>query len=419
MSSVLSPALSSVLTFVWENQYSSFYRDHWQRVRGRTFTPQTVSTLEDIPLLTREDLMRCIHPSERLFIPLSQVSMLRSTSGTSGKGALHVWREYFPHRMYHSLVRHGARRAMVFNTYHYLMSSVVAGRAAKLEIVGGDPHDLKRAARIARDLSVDTLILTPTVALVFAEYLRPLRSLETIRHILLWGEYVSEATNEVITELFPQALRYHYYASAEANDTVLFSEPSCQEGYRALHTFPEDFLYEVIEEELVITSLRLPHAMPLIRYTTGDTVMWTHEPCVCGNRAPRLVFLGRKEGDFVRVGGGEVRLEEVEKVMVNFRAMLAPLFVVSVSERRDDQKRRMVSLTVRITKRDGISIPDSTLASHLLSAFLKELRLSPTMRLEDAVRAGLFEVPNIIFVPPSEIKVKNPRIELEKVRESP
>lgn len=61
---------------------------------------------------------------------------------------------------------------------------------------------------------------------------------------------------------------------------------ACGEG-EGLHVCEEDFCAEIVESELVLTSLTL-EAMPFVRYRTGLRARILAEPCPCGRTTLRL-----------------------------------------------------------------------------------------------------------------------------------
>ncbi|MCH7883524.1 hypothetical protein IIA95_03880 [Patescibacteria group bacterium] len=176
-----------------------------------------------------------------------------------------------------------------------------------------------------------------------------------------------------------------------------------------MHVRADFFFPEIIDGELIITSLRLPHAMPLVRYRTGDAAHVVKDACSCDDSDPRIELLGRINSDFVRIGGGEIRVEEVERIMTPFYVYIEPLFKIEVQEHYSKRKRT-AELTCLVIKKSNSSLSEEMLRYQIITVLMEELRLSPAMCLKDAVVAKLFMPPKVNFVSRLPFNTKNPRI---------
>ena len=140
--------------------------------------------------------------------------------------------------------------------------------------------------------------------------------------------------------------------------------------------------------EIVLTTLKEHMANPLVRYRTGDAARFVETPCRCGRIEPRIELLGRIGGDTIRMAGGEVKIEEVDRVMATLGPYVEPDFFVEIGEEEHGQTIA-ATFTIHVRKRPLEWLDERTLKEQVTSAFLKEFRLSPKMRLEEAVAAGL------------------------------
>jgi phenylacetate-CoA ligase len=86
-----------------------------------------------------------------------------------------------------------------------------------------------------------------------------------------------------------------------------------------LHVMEDAYYAEVVQEELVLTTLRRPGS-PLLRYRTGDVVSAERRaPCACGSHELCLLggILGRKD-DMVVVRGVNIFPTAVEQIVRSF-----------------------------------------------------------------------------------------------------
>lgn len=407
-----APQLQNILTELQNSKKSSFYRNFW---KDKNFTlPPSLSqkTWETIPFLTRGDITKVTHPSERLYSAISEIECVRSTSGTSGREALYLWRDAFPPEIYSWYHRQGAKR--ILGVYPLSNYPNLAGPIpyAGFEIVFGDSHNLLYTAKVAKEARVDTIAVTPTLGLVFGEYLAKINYHTEIKLIALYAEYCTRAGYEHLQGLFPNAGFLFNYASSESNGFATASTEKCgKDTHKSSHIL-KDYYLEIIEGELILTSLRTPQPFPLVRYKTGDAASITTEPCVCGLQTPRVVFEGRIGGDFINAGGGRVTGEEIDRILTPFYTHIEKVFKVEVIEKKSDTNI-ISELHIEISKKEENKINNELLIFQISEAF-KNLRLSPTMKLDQAIHAGLFETPVIKLVPFTGVHHKNPRLIVRK-----
>jgi phenylacetate-CoA ligase len=122
------------------------------------------------------------------------------------------------------------------------------------------------------------------------------------------AEVLSRADRDLIEEHLRGPV-YDYYGSRDAG--AIAGECRARDG---LHVFSDLIRVEVIREngspcaagevgEVVVTNLH-EHAMPLIRYRTGDRAAWLARRCRCGLTYPLISSLAGRVGDFIRTPGG-------------------------------------------------------------------------------------------------------------------
>jgi phenylacetate-coenzyme A ligase PaaK-like adenylate-forming protein len=91
------------------------------------------------------------------------------------------------------------------------------------------------------------------------------------------------------------------YGSSEASGFITRSTNECTNPFNTMHENSSKFFIEIVDSEIILTTLLLPHALPLIRYRTGDAARFIDAPCPCGNPERRIEILGRIDGDFIRM----------------------------------------------------------------------------------------------------------------------
>ncbi|MCZ6794181.1 MAG: AMP-binding protein [Planctomycetota bacterium] len=176
----------------------------------------------------------------------------------------------------------------------------------------------------------------------------------------------------------------------------------CHENPGGIHTLESEFIVEVLvpgEEspvapgergELVLTNLGRAGS-PVIRYRTGDLVLWRDEPCPCGRPYGRLVegILSRVD-DMVFVRGNNVYPAAVEAIIRRFTEVAE--YRVRVLE-----SGGMVGLRLELDPAPGL---DETARSGLAG------------RVSRAVRNALHFRPEVVVVSAGSL----PRFEMKAQR---
>jgi phenylacetate-CoA ligase len=113
----------------------------------------------------------------------------------------------------------------------------------------------------------------------------------------------------------------------------------CREGKGALHVFDDHFLPEIVDGELVLTTLTR-EASPVLRFRTGDVTSFVDEPCPCGRTHRRIARLSGRLDDMLVVRGINVYPSEIEAAVLEDTA-LAPQYAIVL-----DRRRTLVELEV-------------------------------------------------------------------------
>jgi phenylacetate-CoA ligase len=134
------------------------------------------------------------------------------------------------------------------------------------------------------------------------------------------------ALTPAVRKLLEDAYRCPVIDTYSLNETGLVSY-ACPQGFH--HVLPHDLHVELLgpggrpveagaRGEIVVSGGRNPF-LPLLRYRTGDWARMEHEPCACGDAAPRLLDLeGRAPVLYRAADGGPVNTVDVSRVIRKF-----------------------------------------------------------------------------------------------------
>lgn len=403
--------LNNVISFVWQNPHSHFYPDLWG-THGINDMPVLgdADDLEKLPLLSREAIGAVQDPLTRLHVERRQADALFSTSGTSGRRALFFW-TIFPEQKsrMEPYLAYGATKLMSFNSYHKFMMYATRAYAAGLGALAGDAHNLPRSAELVNLAGVDTLYIPATLALMFADHLDRINRTDDIKVLVLWGEYCSDITYALLKERYPKAHFVFEYTLAEIGGCLAQSTEACTHPTHIKHIDENGYFVEIVNGELIVTTLGVPGAFPHIRYRTGDGARFVEGRCACGREGQTIELLGRIGGDFVRIGGAEIRAEELERVLEEYHPFIEPTYCLEVGESKRDSSR-VATLHLMITMRANVNTSPESLKTRIMITFMDEMRLSQNMNLGGAVNAGLFDAPTISFVEERPTSIKHSRL---------
>lgn len=174
------------------------------------------------------------------------------------------------------------------------------------------------------------LLSTPSFLLRFAEYLADRGDLDgnacgALRFALCGGEPWSEQARSHI-ERYLGVRAYDNYGLAEMWGPGVAFECVDRSG---LHLNTDMFFGEILKlesnesvtegelGELVLTSKR-KHAMPVVRYRTGDLTRMVGRECVCGSKFPKISRIAGRVDDMFFVGGVNVFPADLERAIFSF-----------------------------------------------------------------------------------------------------
>ena len=397
--STLLTRLQNVIDFVWENPHSDFYTTLWKQhdISTKPILKSTEDFASLLPYIDRKTLESRPNPMDRLFVSKSESPILGSTSGSSNGKPLFYWRHPYTDSYYTRLREAGSKRGLFVFNYHRGSTLIAGSRTYGLELFYIDSHQLKKAIELLHIADIDTLLVTPSIASLIPELLDNKAILQNIHIISFWGEPCSRATWEVIEQSYPRAQFFFDYDLSEMTNLGGYSTPRCADTRNLLHLNTDEVYGEIVGGELILTNLHVPLPAPLIRYMTGDSAEWITGPCAGGSREPRFRLTGRVNVDFVRTRGCELRLDLIENAIESEQKFLDPSIQVYVREVSYNEGVR-AEIDVQLVKNPQRSIEEEYLRSCVISSLENNLRVSHSLILGDAIKAGLFVRPNVTFV---------------------
>jgi len=329
-------------------EQNAFYRE---RLRG-------AKEFASLPFTTKSELVedQAANPpfGTDLTYPVSGYTRIHQTSGTAGKPLLWLdtpeswdwWLRCWEHVYRGAGVERGDRVYLAFSFGPFIGFWTAFEAAQRLGVMaisgGGLTTEQRVLAMLERKASV--LACTPTYALRLADTACGMGidlSQTSIRITIHAGEPGAgiPSTRQRIQDAF----------GARSFDHVGMTEIGAYgfecEAQAGPHIIEDEFIAEVIHPhtlgpvkpgekgELVLTNLgRL--GMPLVRYRTGDLVVLSSEPCVCGRRWPRLVggVLGRAD-DMMTVRGVNVFPAAIENIVRRHPEVIE--FAIEVYRKRE------------------------------------------------------------------------------------
>jgi phenylacetate-CoA ligase len=295
----------------------------WNAWRSLPFISKAV--LQDTPLV------------ERIFMEWSEINSIHASSGTSGRPphfSPWVRLDGYEYRLrFHAFTR----PALCSMPIHHQHERFLAEQPAGARLIVFDPRRARASVELARLARADSLfIFTGHLALIGPEYER-LGLGGDIRFIELAGESCSRALYRYARRVFPNAVIVSFYGATEVeNPPITYPcRPLSDAEPLELHHPRDGYHLELIdaetqallpiepgvEGEIVLTAdVTLPRpamVAPLIRYRTGDMARVVEARCAA-HGTWSFTMPGRVEMDFIKVPGGILRADELERVLSLF-----------------------------------------------------------------------------------------------------
>jgi len=403
-----------LLSFVFENKYSDFYRLKYDKAGFNPLSDfNSLNDIKKIPFLNKEELS-AVDPFKLLFAEEEEIKYISATSGTTGEPFLTFFSYCSDDNLIklaksrHAKHRIGERMLLLVNPIRAPRAFFIFQKIG-LRVLVGDIHNLPASLLLASKLKIDTIATSFSLAIILKKYLENCPNLKkSLKYILLSGEAITPYRKQVLQKFYPNVKIVLEYGLSEAGGTVAFQCPFLAERSRPICYHPwTDVYFELInpetgkevefkkEGELVLTIFN-NLATPLIRYKTGDLANFIKNDCSCGSPGPLLRILERAKYDIVKVGGVELRREMLEKPILKLKDYLENSFEAHIYENFVGDKPRIKMQLNLSLKKEVKESPE--LRQKIESELLENWRLSPKLNLKKAVEAGFFEKPQINFI---------------------
>lgn len=302
------------------------------------FDPARIASLDDLaraPFVTKQDLRRA-YPFDMLAVPLSEVSEVHMSSGTTGIATavaytahdLEIWGECFSRGI---AFAGGGPGDIVQVNYGYGLFTggfgahygALASGAAVIPISAGNTE---RQVRILRDMGATIMCCTPSYAMHIADTAYAMGIDPTRDFKLRAGIHGAEAFSDALRAELERKLDYtvlDVYGLTETMGPGVAVECLAQNG---LHIAEDHFYCEIVDPasgrvlpegewgELVITTLDR-EASPVVRYRTRDITRILPGECSCGCTHRRIDRLAGRTDDMLIIRGVNVFPSQIEDVM--------------------------------------------------------------------------------------------------------
>jgi len=380
-----------------------YYRQKFDEL---DFDPTTIKSLADfhknIPFLTREDLA-----SNYDSLKSTSYGLLKSyegmTGGTTGAsvrvlfslesnfiewGYMHaLWSRvgYSPNHRRVALIGtpfQGNRRMTIcLNPYH---------NELQLSVLHLDEPTMAEYVKSMKKFSPSFLYGFPSAWMVFGTFLNKENQIpKGIKAILCGSEQMTDDQRLFLESTFGCPV-YSWYGQTEK--VALAGE--CEHSYD-YHLFFEYGYTELINEkgdviqdagqlgEIVATGF-INHAMPLIRYRTGDMAEYAKGSCPCGRSYRRLSHLvGRRKSEYlIGSDGTKIPLSAIDTQLYSFRNVRQSQFFQS----KPGRVQLNILATPDITEKDITDIRNE-LSGQLAGRLMIDVAL-----VQDLVRTTMGKV---------------------------
>lgn len=333
MRKIQSARLKKMVEYVYHN--TPFYRKKMQELG---IIPEDIQSIDDIvklPFTTKLDL-RDNYPFGLCAVPMSQISRIHASSGTTGKPTvvaytrkdLHVWTECISR----CFTAYGADKNDIFQvSYGYGLFTGGLGAHQGAEHIGASvipmsSGNTSKQIQLMHDFGATTICCTPSYALFLAEAIKD-SGFSREEFKLKRGAFGAEPWTENMRKELEEKLgikAYDIYGLSEVAGPGVGYECECQHGTHLNedHYFPEiidPYTLQPVEPgqtgELVFTHLT-KEGMPLLRYRTKDLTTLHYDTCSCGRTLVRMDRILGRSDDMLIIRGVNVFPSQIESVIL-------------------------------------------------------------------------------------------------------
>lgn len=299
-----------------------------------------------LPVFTKKELTM-VPIESRIFTKWDRVDSIETTSGTSGKPPVFLpWtlsNGYQYRSRYHTFSRATLSSSAAIQQQEWILNSA----PQRSRIVALDPKAPALSVRLAKASRVDSIFAFLYHILAISAEATRQGLANDIRFIEFYGEPCTKTTYDFLKKTFPNAVITSEYASKEVeyNPIGVLCRPITGREPLEVYHVSERAHIEImdvntgdlkdpadgVEGEIILTSGDSVSAFPLIRYRIGDIIRVVESACK-DHRDWTFVVLGRNEIDFVKIPGGILRVDEVERTLREVSYPFPDEFEVHIQE---------------------------------------------------------------------------------------
>ena len=343
-----------------------FYR---QKMQEMGIMPDDIRIIDDIvklPFTTKQDL-RDNYPYGLFAVPMSQITRLHASSGTTGKPTvvgytrrdISIWSEMIAR----CLSAYGADSDDIFSVaYGYGLFTGGLGLHYGVEHLGAtvipvSSGNTAKQIQLMHDFGSTAIACTPSYALYLAEALKA-TGIPRDEFKLRIGVFGAEPWTENMRKDIEAKLNinaYNIYGLSEIMGPGVSHECEYKDGSHIIddHFYPEIILPDTLAQqpygtqgELVFTTLT-KEGLPLLRYRTKDLCSITAETCQCGRTSVRMSRIVGRSDDMLIIRGVNVFPSQIESVILEIEE-LEPHYLLIV-----DRVNNLDILEVQVEVKDG------------------------------------------------------------------
>lgn len=423
--SALPRELSDLIADLTHATQDGFYRRLYRLAsHAKNLDIQSILEWRKLPFLTKSDLI-ATSLRHRIYCDLSDVEeCIDATSGTSGGEPLFVARSHMAGFEFRKNIHDFSRPVLCASQptpqrVDYMVQAFNPGGASLVL----DAQNISASVSLAKYAGTRSIIMPSHLAREVAENIRVQGFSDRITSVELNGGAISADMANMIFEILPQASITLTYSSTETEAPPVAVTRTTRDTNHIGEFYPQNgFFLELIdpdtlqtiepavgaEGELLLTRwMPRPFAFPLIRYRTGDMVKvakchinatgkyGSTEPISKAHTGYEPLtdtmfthwsfsVLGRREMDFIKIPGGVLRSDEIERALRREFGNVVMVFEAECVENVDPASPQ-IGLVIRVDMASEIPLAGHTamLAEHL--------RVSPSFTYGDGVRKGMYE----------------------------
>lgn len=356
--------LNKTIKFAHSNRHSTFYREKYSSLNiGKI---KSYDDFANIPFLLRKEFAE-VNVFERTFVPQEEVSYYSSSSGTSTGIPLIIphascdyddfFRYYFDKKLFEKLEIRTVLFLLSPNSVPLMKAMTMKNKG--FTVIAGDINNLSLMAKIAKEVSIDAIVSTPTRLYNFITELKKIDfNLPSIKWISIGSELCPSTFVTFFKNQLPNAYIKIRYGNSEIGTALALRCHHLANHQKPEYFHPEPLLMEIVDNagktlplgeigEIVYTDLA-PKAFPLIRYKTGDMGKIIQKNCECGNKH-LLVFEGKKQSDFFMDGDKFISATNIGHALLPLQEYIEPHYKIEIipNDRSDSDANLALHLTLK------------------------------------------------------------------------